>query len=539
MLITETYKNRYVLSCLSGLLLALSFPTPNLFLLAWIALVPFIYSILDSENRFTTFKLGLIFGIVFFFSTQYWIYHSITHYGNIPFILSISIVLLLCIYQGFYIGLFGVLLNFSCKRLSLPVSISAPVLWITFEYLRGVLFTGFPWSLLGYTQFQFLPLIQIADITGIYGISFLIVFSNGIISEFLLYKKYQGADIYNYTATGGGKLLSLLIFLIIIVLSITYGFARIKSIKGNDVIVVSIIQGNIDQSKKWDPEYQDEVLKIYKNLTIKALKDMPKLVVWPETSVPFFFGSDRKNTEALIDFQRSLNTYLVFGSVLIKEFKKNKYSLSNSVILLSHNGKTIFNYDKIHLVPFGEYVPLKKILFFIDKLVVGIGDFVRGEEYSIAETQIGKFATPICYEIIFPGLIRRFYLNNGGDLLITITNDAWFGRTTGPYQHFVMSIFRAIENRKPLIRAANTGISGFIDSTGKVLKSTRLFERTFITETVIKNTEMTFYTRFGDIFAYLCNIYSLYILLNYIGISRFYKKIHLTTEHTEKSKSKK
>jgi apolipoprotein N-acyltransferase len=189
--------------------------------------------------------------------------------------------------------------------------------------------------------------------------------------------------------------------------------------------------------------------------------------------------------------------------------------LTNSAVLLDREGNKAAVYDKIHLVPFGEYVPLRKVLFFVDKLVVGIGDYIPGTQYLQADTEVGRFSTLICYEVIFPGMVRKFFVR-GGDFMVTITNDAWFGYTAGPYQHFSMAVFRAIENRKPVVRAANTGISGFIDSNGRVLMRSGLFDRQVLTDTLKTDTSMTFYTKFGDIFSFFCIVISIILLVNLV-----------------------
>jgi apolipoprotein N-acyltransferase len=200
---------------------------------------------------------------------------------------------------------------------------------------------------------------------------------------------------------------------------------------------------------------------------------------------------------------------------MLKKQNAGASDLTNSAVLLDKEGKKSYVYDKIHLVPFGEYVPLRKVLFFIDKLVVGIGDYTPGKQYLLADTEMGRFSTLICYEVIFPGLVRKFY-TRGGDFMVTITNDAWFGNTAGPYQHFSMAVFRAIENRKPLVRAANTGISGFVDSNGRILVQTGLFDRQVLTYTLKTDSSMTFYTKFGDLFSFFCIVISIILLGNIV-----------------------
>ncbi len=265
--------------------------------------------------------------------------------------------------------------------------------------------------------------------------------------------------------------------------------------------------------KSGTQKFQKYVIDTYTSLSREAARSSPDLIIWPETSVPFFFGDDKENTEHMLQFQKTLNTHLLFGSVMTKKFSANQQFLTNSVILLDKQGKITYQYDKIHMVPFGEYVPLRRVLFFVDKLVTGIGDYVPGNQYIKAETEFGSFASLVCYEIIFPGLVRKFYSKNG-DFIVTVTNDAWFGKTAGPYQHFSMVVFRAIENRKPVMRAANSGISGFIDSNGRIVAKTELFQRQFLTKEVKTDNTLTFYSRYGDLFTYFCIVIAAILFIN-------------------------
>jgi len=192
---------------------------------------------------------------------------------------------------------------------------------------------------------------------------------------------------------------------------------------------------------------------------------------------------------------------------------KDADRLSNSAVLLSPDGAIISTYDKIHLVPYGEYVPLRSLFPFIEKITVGIGDFLPGEDPVVMKTPFAKIGTLICYEIIFPGLVRKF-VDRDANVLVTITNDAWFGRTSAPYQHFYMAVFRAVENRVPVVRAANTGISGFIDSRGRIIRKSDIFVEATLTENVAIGNKKSFYTKHGDMFAYVCIACSLLMLIN-------------------------
>jgi apolipoprotein N-acyltransferase len=288
-----------------------------------------------------------------------------------------------------------------------------------------------------------------------------------------------------------------------------YGYYRLNESRPGHRVEVSVVQGNIRQDQKWNPAYESYVMDTYDKLTASAMAKGPAMVVWPESAVPFYFGADKPLTDQLVSFQKDLGAYLLFGAVTVK----GKGLLANSAILLDPSGTVAYHYDKIHLVPFGEYVPLKRVLFFLDKVVTGIGDYAPGRKYIKAETPFGKFATLVCYEITFPGLVRKFY-KDGGDFMVTITNDAWFGDTAGPYQHFSMAVLRAVENRKPVVRAANTGISGFIDSNGKILSSTPLSVRVVLTGDILTDGTRSFYSRYGDLFAYLCIIVTVLLCVN-------------------------
>lgn len=501
---------RYAPSAISGLLLVFCFPTFDLYPLAWVAIVPFLVSLSDKRPK-EAFISGALFGIFYFSGTIYWIYYSINHYGGISLVASLGLVFLLSLYLSLYPGIFGLLFSTKIRSTRLPAMLLAPVFWTALEFLRSYALTGFPWSSIGYSQYRFLYGIQFADITGIYGVSFAVLALNGAIADIFITKRrrsemplFPRSQIYI-----GYSTLVLFLFLII-----PYGYLRLHEHRHGNPVRVSIIQGNIEQDKKWEPEYQDETIRIYKELSKKAAVSSPRLIIWPETALPFYFRYDVARTNDLIAFQRHLNSSLLFGTVLVQRPQSAVAPalLTNSAVLLDNSGNISFTYDKIHLVPFGEYVPLRSILFFIDKLVAGIGDYVPGHKVMKAETAFGRFGTFICYEIAFPGLVRKFY-SKGGDFIVTITNDAWFGRTAGPYQHFSMAVFRAIENRKPVLRAANTGISGYIDSSGRIISKTPLFERRIETVEMMTDKTRTFYSRYGDIFSYICIIIALLLLI--------------------------
>jgi apolipoprotein N-acyltransferase len=511
------FKKTDILSAfVSGGLLVLGFPRFDFYPLAWIALVPLLIAVRDKNPK-TSFYLGLLTGFVYFAGTIYWVYHSMYFYGGVPLILSIFFLVCLSLYLALYPGLFFMLFNSLARQSAVPALLTVPVLWVSLEYLRTYALTGFPWSLLGYSQYNFLPFIQIADITGVYGVSFLVAAINGAVYDITILRSRR-SDIAPLSPRRP-IILGLIMFMFITAGSLLYGMSKLNTPDEQGNIKVSVIQGNIRQDVKWDSRFQREVIDTYKRLSIKALSANPDIIIWPESAIPFVFGYDKPLTEEISAFSKEIDTHLLFGGVIAKRIGPDKSNLSNSAILLSPEGKVSSVYDKIHLVPYGEYVPLRALFPFIDKMVTAIGDFAQGEETTVMTTPFAKIGNLICYEIIFPGLVREF-VNSGANLLVTITNDAWFGHTAAPYQHFSMAVFRAIENRVPVARAANTGISGFIDAKGRIINKSDIFVESALTEVLSTGGNKSFYTKYGDVFAWLCIIFSVLLIMNKLIIER-------------------
>ncbi len=501
----------YLPALLTGVALMLSFPKFDYSWLAFFALVPLLV-VLRKADSWKAVRLGLFAGLVFYFGTLYWVYHSIYFYGGVSLALSLGTAFMLSLVLSFFVAAFAFFFSRTISHTSLPASLIAPLFWVVLEFLRNYLFTGFPWNLLAYSQTGFLPLIQIADITGVYGVSFLVVAVNGVIADiFISRSRRMEMPLFTLAPTLAGYVV---VFLLVIS-SLIYGLVRLGEDRRGKLIRVSIVQGNIEQDVKWNPLYQRMVINTYRDLTKKAMEDSPDLVVWPESSMPFLYSLDTERREDLLALQREIDKPLLLGVIDRREDEvEGEYFYTNSAALIDR-GKTVMLYDKTHLVPFGEYVPLRKIFFFINKLVPDLGEYRPGKDNKRGAIAQGEFATLICYEIIFPNLVRKYFKDKGGDFMVNITNDAWFGRTPGPFQHFEMAIFRAVENRKPLVRAANTGISGVISSNGEVMSTTDLFERKILTQEFFTDPTRTFYSRFGDIFIYLCTIFTIIILIDF------------------------
>jgi len=486
--------NDVMLALGSGWLLILSFPKFGTGFLAWLSLVPLFYALKGEKTPTQGLLLGLVTGMTAQVGIMYWITHVVVNYGYLPYPVGIAAMLLLSAYLSLYTGFFAAAVVYFRNK-KVPLWVAAPLIWTCLEYAKSHLLTGFPWENLGYSQYLLLPIIQIADITGVYGVTFLIVIVNAMLYEALF-------------VPGAKKMILAKILVIAGLFLMVYGYGifRIQEI-GKQMttapkVVVRIAQGNIDQSVKWNPRYQLETIANHTDLSRPVHLSRPDLTVWPETAYPAFFQDVNDLHRMVVGFVKQSRSWLLFGSPTYDRQGKN-ITLFNSAFLLSPEGTIMGRYDKVHLVPYGEYVPLRQFFPFINKLVEGIGDFGTGPGYHPLTFGSYRVGVLICYEGIFPGA-ARMYKQEGADFLVNITNDAWFGRTSAPYQHLSMTVFRAVENRLDVVRAANTGISAFIDATGKMTQTTALFEKAFLDGYVQISKGSTFYASQGDLFVYIC-----------------------------------
>jgi apolipoprotein N-acyltransferase len=477
------------LSMLTGLLLTASFAPFRFDFLAWFALAPLLVN-LNRASLKKAFWLGFIAGAVHYVTLIYWITVVLGHYGGMNIITSLGPFILLTSYLALFPAVFASLITFIKGHRFYLIMIAS--CWVGLEYARACLLTGFPWCLLGYTQYKNLEIIQIADLCGVYGLSFLIVLVNGLIWG-ICSLKTRKTTLWQE---------AIIIFLII-GLSIGYGHYRLSQNKAEDhnqlqTTKILVVQGNIDQSIKWNPSFQAETIQTYKRLTHSGKNFKPDIIVWPETSAPFFFQNNNRLSKEIVSIAGELNATLVFGSPAYQNLN-GKLRYYNRAYLITPGERQHQHYDKVRLVPFGEYVPFKKILGFINRLVPAAGDFEAGMNIKPMTDQGLKMGVLICFEAIFPELARS-YSRAGANIFFNITNDAWFGKTSAPYQHLCMSVIRAVENRIPLIRSANTGFSAVILPNGEIISKTELFEESILqTSIVISPSKPTFYARFGDI----------------------------------------
>ncbi|MDD2582133.1 MAG: apolipoprotein N-acyltransferase [Desulfuromonadaceae bacterium] len=509
----QLFDRRAWLAVASGILIALSFPNPGLAFLAWIALIPLLIAMEESTPR-EAFRIGLTCGITAYAGILYWLNIVFTRYGHLPWAVSIPAYLLLVLWLALFYAL-----STSITRLGELAGIKAaftlPVAWIAFDFIRSFLFSGFPWAMLGHSQFRTLPLIQIADLAGVYGITLLIVLTNIVLHRAL--RAVSGAGV-PYPVK------SAVVVLILLVGTLFYGFNSLNRAEtvSSKPLRIALIQGNIPQDVKWSPAFREQTIDTYVRLTREAAKGGVDLIVWPESAVPFFFQDEPLQAERIRNLARETNACLLFGSPA-HELRNGRSTFLNSAFMISPRGETIGRADKLHLVPFGEYVPLGNILTFVNKLVVGIGDFSPGERAVVLDTGSTKLGVQICYEVIFPELARQ-YVKAGARVLVAITNDAWFGRSSAPYQHLAISVFRAIETRTPLIRAANTGVTAIVDQNGHISTMTSLFVEAYRTGEIQPGSGTSLYLTIGDDPAWLCVLLTAGVAL-LVWIKR--KKINL------------
>ena len=487
---------------ISGVLLTLAFPKAGFAVLSWVALVPLLFSVRNDQEK-QSFQKGFVSGFIHYITLLYWLVPTLTVYGYIPSYVSLFLVVLLASYLALYMGIFTLLL-IKLRPPSILLVCCIPVIFVTLEYIRSYFLSGFPWGVLGYSQYQNLLLVQIADITGVLGVSFLIAMGNAVILMLLLFvlkSKWQNEAMQPSIVTFSG-----VVYLFLAGLTVIYGVNRIRFIENLADIApkttIAAVQGNVDQSVKWNNAFQYSSTLKHLKLSQKTMKSDPDLIVWPETAAPFYFNHDMGLTKIVLRRVKTIGTSFLIGCPSFIKISNN-YNYLNSATLISPEGNIIDQYNKVHLVPFGEYVPFKSWLPDLGTLVAQAGDFVPGEKGRTLPWNSHVIGPQICFEIIFPELSRTMS-QNGAEIIINITNDAWFGTSGGPYQHFAMTIFRAIENRRSLVRAANTGISGFISPTGKVISQTPLCQETTLTAQAPFITYKSVYTRYGDRFAIIC-----------------------------------
>jgi apolipoprotein N-acyltransferase len=512
----QIHKSAWLLVLLSAALQILIFPLPNLYLLSWVAITPLLIAILRARQPQTlqlragikllpasplqAFVLAYACGILWYAGTCYWIYSVMHQYGGVGTPAGVGILILFCLYLAIYHGIFGLLVNLlaGTSPFNLRALLLSPVVWVAVELARTRV-TGFPWGLLGTTQVDNIPLSRIASVTGVYGISFEIMLVNAAFAAAYLVQREKRKRLLLATALAA--------------LILQAGSLVPTPAIPTDHNAI-LVQANVPilEGSDWTKQYFNETLRDLTEISLDShgATSHPDLIVWPENPAPFY-NSDPLFRDAVSNVARKSNAWLLAGSIGIRNASATPdqpTEMYNSASLVSPNGAWISRYDKIHLVPFGEYVPFKRIFSFAGGLTKEVGDFSRGTSrapLNAGRTKLGVF---ICYESIFPDDIRQF-VNNGAQVLVNISNDGWYGDSGAYAQHLKQSRMRAVENNRWLLLDTNTGLTAAIDPNGRIIASAPRKTRTALRTSYSLSTVTTFYTRHGDWFAYLCAIISI------------------------------
>ena len=479
---------------------------------AWLALTPLIVPLFEIHRSWPPFRrgraflLGLVAGFGYFGGTVYWTGTVVSQFGGLSWPVGIVVAVLLVAYLALFPALFTLCLGWLGAKFGSRAILLAPAIWVTTELGRTYFWSGFPWLLLGYSQTTVLPIAQFASVVGVFGMSALVAAVSAALAYFFISRSADSIVAMVAVAATLGALTF-------------WGNRRLD----NDVLVdqgrpvrVAVIQGNIPQDEKWDAAHADRILTTYLTMTREAAGEGAQFVIWPESATPFPFMSDQAGGEKIRTMVRETGIELLLGSDHIDANK----AYYNSAFLLRKDGSVAGIYQKMHLVPFGEFVPLQRLLFFVGPLVEQVGGFSPGREMVMLPTSFGPISTAICYEIVFPRLVREAVLR-GSQLLTTITNDGWYGHSSAPFQHFLQAQMRAIEQGRYLARAANTGISGFVDPYGRVLQKSEIFEREMMVGEVRMLESRTIYGRIGDLVAYICLVLTAGALFFSGGISGY------------------
>jgi apolipoprotein N-acyltransferase len=493
------------LACLSGTLLVLSFPPLRLGALAWIALVPLLV-VLDGRAPRVAFALSYLAGLVFTVGTFAWIW-SVPGYNLLDEVL-------LALYLGVYMAVWGSATAWVRRRTALPLALVAPVLWVALEYIRSNLsFLSLPWMLLGHTQHASIPTIQIASLTGVYGLTFLIVLVNVALAESV---RYARGRVTARVRVPGGTLIAAGLLLSATWL---YGVSVTRTALGPERIAAALVHTSVPRDLKWDLAQRRSILERNEALTRMAAGSTPQLIVWPETAVPGDVLHHAPLRLRVGQTAREANTTLLVGSAEHAKFTDRRlmHQRYNSMYLVSPTGEIVGQYRKITLVPFGEYEPLQGVIRWPKAIAAAMGSHLAGDRHTVFSLGSVHFSAVVCWEIVFPDLVRRF-VQGGARFIVNASNEAWFAGSAMPDQMLAISVFRAVENRTAVARSANFGISAIIDPYGRI---SRRFPGAgpngvqgdgVLTGDIPLAGSGTLYTRHGDVFALACSVAVLVML---------------------------
>jgi apolipoprotein N-acyltransferase len=491
----------FLLASLSGALLALSFPKFGHPAFAWIALAPLLVAV--THRRHTSrraFLLGLVTGVLYFAGTLYWLVETMTTFGGLSTTLATFSAAVLVAYLALFPAAFAVIQARLASRFGPAALLAAPATWVATEMGRTYILDGFPWELLGYSQAEVLPIAQLASLVGVYGLSAFVTMVSAAAAYGALERsgrRWRVAAVAAALVLGVGL----------------WGALRIRTgtlTTSGTGIRVAVLQGNIPVEQKWDPKLRGAIMDRYIGMTREAIGRGAQFILWPESATPAAYNQDVAVGNAIRRLAREAHVTFLIGSDQVETVQaaplaKPEVHSYNAAYLIRPDGTTAGIYRKIHLVPFGEYVPFGRLLSFVGPIISAVGElnpFYPGTEALILPVAGHSTSTAICYEVIYSSLMREFVVH-GSELLTTITNDAWYGWSSAAYQHWQQASLRAIEEGRYLARAANTGISGFVDPYGRVLQRSEMFQSAVMTEEVRFITTRTVYSYIGDLVGWL------------------------------------
>lgn len=498
-----------LLAVLSAILLVLAFPGFEFWLLAWFAFVPLFWAIeREKHSMVKSFLLGWLWGSVFFFGSCWWLAYAPTHYGGMPALASYFLVLCACAAIGIFPAIFALVFSVLLRRLGIYAVFSAPFLWTAIEFLRFWT-TGNNWNAVGYSQAFRLSILQFASVGGIYLVGFMVVSMSSCVAWKLLFLLSEKKTKYFY--------LTILLYVSLLAASFELaGFPkRSAALPGEMQTYVVAIQPNVPMSGL---KYEDwrRLRERHVELTENALRNIqrasaeqPVVVIFPESPMNFQYQRDREFQEFLSVLTRRNNVSILFNSA---EPDAARDSYFNSAVMVNEKGEKIAQYDKIFLLPFGEYAPVPAPLQSLVPTMVG--NFSFGKEYDLLAFGAARGGVMICFESHFPNLARE-YARAGADVLIEMTNDGYLGNTPVLRQHLASAVFRAVETRRPVLRVTNVGVTAYINERGEISDAAEPYTEATRVWTIAKSDgNKTFYVKYGDWFAWLCALFGIVLILS-------------------------
>ncbi len=513
-------RRAWLLAILSAIVQVLIFPLPNLYMLSWVAIAPLLVAVLRARvpdtlqlrgeehllpaRSWQGFILGYVCGILWYGGNCYWIYSTMKQYGGVGGPGALGLLFLFCLYLALYHGVFGLIVSLLAKQSLRTALVFSPFVWVALELARTRI-TGFPWDLLGITQVDNIPLAKIATFTGVYGVSLEIMVVNAAVAAALVVRRSRRKPLLLASLMAG------------CLLQAGRWFPAPRLVTDHTVLLV---QENIPvlDSADWTRQYFDVTLADLTRISLNpppGEQQHPGLIVWPESPAPFYAGDPLFRT-ALSQLAINARAWMLAGNIGTQNASMSPQRTTevfNSAALITPNGEWDGHYDKIHLVPFGEYLPFKRWLSFAGGLTREVGDFSRGISRAPLEAGDQKLGIFICYESIFPDEVRQS-AKVGAQVFVNVSNDGWYGDSGAYAQHLKQARMRAIENARWLLRDTNTGVTAAIDPNGRVAQSVPRKVRTALLASYALESGTTFYTRNGDWLAYACAIISIGAIIN-------------------------